>query len=135
VTFLIDRNIISEISKPSCNRGVSSWYASIADDDIFLSVLVVGEIRKGVELIRSRDRGKADALDRWLGEISVSFGERILPVTRLIAEEWGQVAAIRSVPVIDGLLVATAIIRSLTLVTRNEADVTGLGAAVLNSFA
>jgi toxin FitB len=87
VSFLIDTNIISEITKVSCNRGVSSWYASIGNDDIFLSVLVVGEIRKGVERIRPRDRGKAGALEMWLAEINASFGERVLPVDRGIADE------------------------------------------------
>jgi predicted nucleic acid-binding protein len=135
VSYLIDTNVISEVRKGArCDVHVSAWYASIAGEDIFLSTLVLGEIRKGVELARPRDPGKAAALERWLREVKAAFNGRILGVDAAVADQWGIMSAIRTVPAIDGLLAATALTHSLTLVTRNERDVAGLGATVLNPF-
>lgn len=135
MNFLIDTNIISEVrKKAACDRNVASWYASIDDGDLYLSVLVTGEIRKGIELARRRDPAKAAALERWLKEVEAAFGDRILPVDRAVADEWGRMSAQRSIPVIDGLLAATARVHRMTVVTRNDADVAGLGAKVLNPF-
>ena len=133
--FLVDTNIISELRKKErCEPNVAAWYASVEDDDLYLSALVTGEIRKGVELARRRDPAKADALDAWLAEIEDAFGERILPIDRRVADVWGRMSALRPVAVIDGLLAATAQVHRLTLVTRHDADVAGLGATVLNPF-
>jgi toxin FitB len=135
VSYLIDTNIISEVRKGNrCDANVTAWYASIADDDLFLSSLVLGEIRKGVELARSRDSRKAAALERWLQEVEGAFAGRILGIDNVVADQWGRMSAIRPIPVIDGLLAATALTNGLTLVTRNDRDVAGLGAAVLNPF-
>jgi toxin FitB len=135
VSYLIDTNIISEIRKDTrCDRRVAAWYAAVAEDDLYLSVLVVGEIRKGVELVRRRDPAKAQVLKRWLGEIDAAFGDRILPIDRAVTDEWGRIGALRPVPVVDGLLAATAKVHRMTLVTRKDYDVAGLGAEVLNPF-
>ncbi len=133
--FLIDTNIISEVRKGArCDVHVAAWYASINDTDLYLSVLVLGEIRKGVELARVHDPEKAQVLDAWLGLVRTAFGERILPIDHAVGEEWGRMASQRPLPVIDGLLAATAKIHRMTLATRNEAHVAGLGAKVLNPF-
>jgi predicted nucleic acid-binding protein len=135
VSYLIDTNIIAEVQKGArCDARVSAWYASIADEDLFLSTLVLGEIRKGIELARPRDAGKAVALERWLREVESAFGGRVFGVDNAISDQWGRMAAIRPVPVVDGLLAATALTNGLTLVTRNDRDVAGLGATVLNPF-
>jgi predicted nucleic acid-binding protein len=135
VSFLIDTNIISEIRKGErCDAHVSAWYASIADEDLFLSTLVLGEIRKGVELARSRDPDKAAALERWLRQVEAGFDGRMLGIDNAVSDQWGRMSAIRPIPVIDGLLAATAATHGLTLVTRNDRDVAGLGAIVLNPF-
>jgi predicted nucleic acid-binding protein len=135
VSYLIDTNIISELRKGAhCDAHVGAWYASIADEDLFLSTLVLGEIRKGVELARPRDTGKAAALERWLREVEAAFDGRILGIDNTVSDQWGHMSAIRPVPVIDGLLAATALTNGLTLVTRNDRDVAGLGATVLNPF-
>lgn len=135
MSYLIDTNIISEVRKGSrCDTNVAKWYASIADDDLFLSALVLGEIRRGVELARPRDSRKAAALERWLGEVEAAFAGRVLGIDNTVADQWGRMSAIRPIPVIDGLLAATALANGLTLVTRNDRDVAGLGAAVLNPF-
>ena len=135
MSYLIDTNIISEVRKGKrCDKHVSAWYASIADDDLFLSTLVLGEIRKGVELARPRDAAKAVALERWLQEVETTFDGRVLGIDNAVSDQWGRMCAIRPVPVIDGLLAATALVNGLTLATRNERDVAGLGATVLNPF-
>jgi toxin FitB len=133
--FLIDTNIISEVRKADrCDANVAAWYASINDADLYLSVLVTGEIRKGIELSRSRERQKSESLQRWLIKLEHGFAERILPVDLAVADEWGKISALRATPAIDGLLAATAKVFSLTLVTRNIYDVSGLGVPVLNPF-
>jgi toxin FitB len=133
--FLLDTNIISEVRKGErCDRRVANWYASIEDSDLFLSVLVLGEIRRGVELARRNDSAKADALGKWLQLVEETFGPRILSVDAAVAHEWGRMSATRPLAVIDGLLAATAKVHGLTLATRNEENVRGLGAGIVNPF-
>ena len=135
MTFLIDTNIISEVRKgDDGDPGVSAWWNSVSEDDLWLSALVLGEIRKGLELVRDRDEFKAEALEKWLDEVISSFGDRVIPIDTAIAEEWGRMTAIRSVSVIDTLLAATAKVHGLTFVTRNVADVAELNVDVLNPF-
>lgn len=133
--YLIDTNIISEVRKgPRCDARVGAWYATIADADIYLSVLTLGEIRKGIDLARRKDPRKAEELVRWLRRVESSFRARILPVDGAAAQEWGRMSAIRPVPVIDGLLAATAKTSGLTFVTRDAEAVADLGAAILDPF-
>ena len=135
MTFLIDTNIISEVRKGNrSNPVVATWWNSVAEDDLWLSPLVLGEIRKGVELVRPRDPGKAEALEAWLADVMSHFGNRVLPVDTAVAEHWGRMNAVRPVPVIDALLAATAKANGLVLVTHNVADVAGLDVDVLNPF-
>jgi len=135
VSYLVDTNIVSELRKGArCDAGVARWFAGVADDELFLSTLVLGEIRKGIELARPRDPGKAMALEHWLEQVAAAFGGRVLGIDRAVADTWGRMRAIRPVPVIDGLLAATAAVNGLTLVTRNARDSAGLGAMVLNPF-
>ena len=135
MTFLIDTNIISEVRKG--DRGdpaVAAWWNGVAEDDLWLSSLVLGEIRKGVELARRRDPRRAEALEAWLTDVMSRFGNRVLPVDTAVAEQWGRMNAVRPLPVIDALLAATAKANGLTLVTRNVADVAELDVDVLNPF-
>ncbi len=135
MNYLIDTNIISEVGKGTrCDRHVAAWYASIDDGDLYLSVVVRGEIRKGIELARRRDVSRANALERWLRAVDAAFGDRILPIDRAVADEWGRLNAVRPVSVIDGLLAATAKVHRMILATRNEGDVVGLDVPVLNPF-
>lgn len=135
MSFLIDTDIISEIRKGDrCDAAVAAWWTDVKEGDLWLSALVLGEIRKGVELARRRDPRKAAVLEARLSDVVSGFGDRILLVDASVAGEWGRMNAIRPVPVIDALLAATARVNGLTLVTRNEADVAGLGVEVLNPF-
>ena len=133
--FLLDTNVISEVRKGlRCDPNVSKWYGGLRESQLYLSVLTIGEIRRGVELKRRRDVPQAKALDAWLEEVMERFATRILTVDAQVADTWGQLYAIRPVPVVDGILAATAMVHDLTLVTRNVSDVFGLGVQVLNPF-
>ena len=133
--FLLDTNVISEVRKGArCNAALAAWYAGVPDGDLFISVLVCGEIRRGVERVRPRDPRQAEALERWLEDLIESYADRVLPVDDRVAEAWGRLGAVRPIPVIDALLAATAHVHDMTLVTRNASDVDGLGVAVLNPF-
>jgi len=135
VKYLIDTNIISEVRKGArCDRDVAAWFESIADADIYLSVLVVGEIRKGIERARPNNPVQASALEQWLTELVRSFTERIMPIDQAVADEWGRMSAKRSLSTIDALLAATAKVNGMTLATRNISDVVNLGVRVLNPF-
>ena len=109
VKYLLDTNIISEIRKgPRCHPNVAAWYSNLEEESLYLSVLVLGEIRKGFEGLRGRDAWKANELDLWLEQLQTSFQSQILPVDTAISQEWGRLSSLHTVPVIDGLLAATA---------------------------
>jgi predicted nucleic acid-binding protein len=131
----MDTNVVSELRKLHPHPKVLDWHRAHAHDEVFLSALVVGELRQGVERLRGRDRGRANALETWLGGLVGAYGDRILPVTTEVAQQWGRLNATVRPPVIDGLLAATALVHQLTLVTRNVADVARTGVAVVNPFA
>ena len=133
--FLLDTNVIAEIRKGSrANAHVRSWFAALDPDAILLSVVTIGEIRKGIENVRRRDAPAARALERWLRRVLRDHRDRILAVDLPVAEEWGRLNVPDPVPVIDGLLAATAKVHGLTLATRNVKDVARSGAEVVNPF-
>ena len=135
VKYLLDTNIISEIRKgPRCHPNVAAWCSNLEEDSLYLSVLVLGEIRKGIEGLRGRDAWKANELDLWLEQLQTSFQSQILPVDTAISQEWGHLSSLHTVPVIDGLLAATATAHRLVLVTRNTRDFADLGIQLLNPF-
>ena len=134
--FLLDTNVLSELRKGArADVNVQRWFANVDENLIFLSVLVTGEIRRGIEAIRKRDPRAATALERWLDNLMQAYSDRVLPVDAATADEWGRLDARGSLPVVDGLLAATAQIHDLTLVTRNVKDVFGTGIDVLDPFA
>lgn len=136
MSYLLDTNVISELRKGQrCDPRVAAWMASVPDRALYLSVLVIGEIRRGIERIRQRDVQAAMTLETWLRQVVTQHQDRILPVSREVAEAWGRMNAIRSYPTVDSLLAATAQVHSLTLVTRNVTDIAGTGVAYLNPFA
>jgi toxin FitB len=135
VAFLLDTNVVSELRRRRPNTHLVAWHRRQAEADVFLSTLVVGEIRQGIERVRSRDPGQAEALDRWLTGLVSGYRERILPVTADVAQEWGRLNALpQPPPVVDGLMAATATVHGLTFVTRNVRDVARTGVAVVDPF-
>lgn len=127
--------MISELRKGArCDASVAAWWSKVNEDELWLSALVIGEIRRGIELARKRDPQKALALETWLQELITGFDDRILPVDKKVAEQWGRLNAIRPIPVVDALLAATARANDLIFVTRNGKDVEGVGIEILNPF-
>jgi hypothetical protein len=135
VSFLVDTNVVSELRKGArANPRVAAWFAGLAEEEVYLSVLTVGEIRNGIERIRRRDRRAATALDRWLRTLVRDYEDRLLPVDRAVAEQWGRLNVPDPVPVVDGLLAATAAVHSLVLATRNVKDLERTQVALFDPF-
>ena len=128
--------MVSEIRKGSrADRAVLEWFEANRSGGYFLSSLVIGEIRKGIEMLGHSDANAARALGEWLDETCRLFDGRIIPVDREIAEEWGRMSANDPPPVIDGLMAATAVSRGLTLATRTITDIERTGVRHVNPFA
>lgn len=134
MSYLLDTNVVSELRKHRPHPGVVTWFEGVDADDLYLSSLVVGEIVAGVERIRRRDRHAVAAYDAWLAELRRSFADRIVAVDAPVAEEWGRLCVPDPLPVIDGLLAATARVHGWTLVTRNTRDVERTGVLLLDPF-
>jgi predicted nucleic acid-binding protein len=135
LSFLVDTNVISELRKGSrCAPEVSFWFAGVPPGEIYLSALTIGELRRGIESLRRRDEISARSLEAWLQTLLGAHSDRILPVTQEIAEQWGRLNVPDPLPVVDGLLAATASVHSLTLVTRNVKDVERTGIRWINPF-
>lgn len=133
--FLLDTNVISEIRKGRrAHPSVAKWVARTPVKEIATSVLVLAEIRRGIELKRRQDATQAEALDRWFAQMRTRLGDRVLPIDEPIAEAWALLSAPDPLPFIDGLLAASAKVHGLTLVTRNTADVLRTGVAMLDPF-
>ena len=134
MSFLLDTNVVSELRRREPNQEVTSWISSVRATDLYLSALVVGEIRNGIERLARRDRVQATAYDKWLADLLDLYGDRIVPVTAEVAEMWGRLNVPDPLPIIDGLLAATALVHDWTLVTRNTADVLRTGVRLLDPF-
>jgi predicted nucleic acid-binding protein len=136
VSYLIDTNVISELRKRQRGHvGVVRWAASVDPQELHTSVLVIGEIRRGIELKRRADAAQASALTLWLDKLRAGLGARILPIDERVAEVWGRLGIPDPLPIIDGLIAATAIVHGLTVVTRNVSDLARTGVTVLDPFA
>jgi len=133
--FLLDTNIISEIRKKDrAHPNVIAWVNGTDVRDMGTSVVVLAEIRRGIEFKRRHDPSQAKALDAWFEQMRRGLADRVLPVDEAVADRWARLNAPDPLPFIDGLLAATAIVRDLTLVTRNIADVKRTGVRLLDPF-
>lgn len=113
---------------------MKAWLKSVPGRELYLSVLVVGEIRQGIQRLQRRDPQQASAYEAWLTELRLRFSGQILDVTVDVTEEWGRMNVPDPISAIDGLLAATAKVHGFTLVTRNTADLERTGVAMLNPF-
>jgi toxin FitB len=135
VTYLLDTNILSETRKRQAATGVTDWIAATPPELLHVSVLTLGEIEHGIVRIRGRgDHEQAVGLERWLREVELGFADRILPITLPVASAWGRQQHSQPLPVIDGLIAATAKVNGLTVVTRNAKDFERSGVQVVNPF-
>jgi len=136
--FLLDTNIISELVKAKPERRVTAWIDATDENLLHLSVLTLGEIRKGIASLP--DAARRVSLEAWLDRgLVLRFSGRILPIDQAVADRWGRIAggaAARrsSLPVIDGLLAATALHHNLILVTRNTRDIAATGVSLFNPW-
>ncbi len=133
--FLIDTNVICEMQKGiRADTEVRSWFQNHAAHAHFVSVLTVGEMRRGVEQIRPRDPVRASVYEESLAEMTAIFEGRILGVGREEAEIWGRIGAAGGLTNVDGLIAATALAYGLTVVTRNVKDFQRSGVKLVNPW-
>jgi toxin FitB len=134
MTYLLDTNVVSEVRRRRPDPHVLAWWDTVTSAEIFISALTIGEIRLGIQRLFRKDARQAELLEQWLHGLRVTYQDHIVDVDPAIAEEWGRLNVPDPLPVIDGLLAATARIRGLTLVTRNTADLARSGVPMLNPF-
>jgi predicted nucleic acid-binding protein len=136
--YLVDTNVISEARKKSkANKGVREFFKQAIEDEtrMFMSVVTVGELRRGVESIRYRgDVRQANQLEKWLVDLLTEYQDHILDINQDIAQLWGRLRAPHPENVLDKQIAATALIYELTVVTRNHKDFVKTGVCVLNPF-
>ncbi len=136
--FVLDTCLISELVGASPDPSVIAWLSEQQEQYLFLSVLTLGELRKGIE--RLAERRKRTRLTTWIdGDLKLRFAGRLLPVDEDVAERWGLICAQASVqgitvPVLDGLIAATALVHGMTVVTRNLSDMSGTGALLFSPW-
>ena len=137
MNYLLDTCVMSELVKPAPSPSILMWFSTVASPALFLSVMTIGEIRKGITKLP--DSKKKDALTLWLNRLIAEYADRILPIDLAVSERWGimQGEAERAgtpMASLDGLIAATALVYHLTIVTRNERDFLPSRAPLLNPW-
>jgi hypothetical protein len=132
--YLLDTNVLSETRKKEAEQGVISFLSGVEPSALYLSVLSLGELRKGVALKKKSDPDAAKKIAAWVDGVELSFADRVLGINAATARVWGELSAQRSRPVIDTLLAATAMVHELTFVTRNTGDVQDIKLKLLNPW-
>lgn len=136
--YLVDTNVISEVRKRSkANKGVRSFFKQVIKERsrVYISVMTVGELRRGVELIRHRgDIRQANQLEKWLDTLLAEYQDHILDINQDIAQLWGRLRVPNPENALDKQIAATALIYGLTVVTRNHKDFSSTGVRLLNPF-
>jgi predicted nucleic acid-binding protein len=135
MSWLLDTNVLSEIRRVErANEQVRRWYVATREEELFTSVLALGEMRRGIDMLRRKDATAAVALEQWLARLKTTFRDRVLPVDNRVAERWGQINAPDRLPAVDSLLAATALVHDLTLVTRDVGRLERTGVRLLNPW-
>jgi toxin FitB len=135
VKYLLDTDVISQSRRAHAgNQPLITWLNSVPATDIATSVLVLAEVRRGIVRLERRDPAQAATLERWLASARHRLGPRVLAFDETVADVWARLPG-RTLPLIDSMIAATAIVHGLTLVTRNVADMAGTGAAIFDPWA
>ena len=135
MSYLIDTNVISELIKIKPDKKVINWFETVPDRELYLSVLTIGEIRKG--LVKVNNDAKRETIRAWLDyELITWFSDRILPINQHVANKWGllQAQVNKTLPAIDSLIAATALHSDLIIVTRNTKDFDIISLETINPF-
>lgn len=133
--YLLDTNVISELRKGArADPNVTAWLDATDTQELWLSVVVIAELQRGTALVERRDPDQAHQLQTWLEELANDYDDRILPITLEIAVRWGSLGIPDPLPVLDGLIAATALEHDLTVATRNVTDIARSGVLIVNPF-
>jgi len=131
--YLLDTNIVSELRKHRPHKGVLAWIQDIPEESLFLSAVSIGEIQAGIEITRDQDEKKAEEIEEWLDRVAQSYS--VVAVDASIFRRWAQLMHRRTDHHIeDGLIAATALVRGLTVVTRNVRDFAPFAVSLINPF-
>jgi toxin FitB len=135
VSFLVDTNVVSELKRGrNAAPAVTAWFASVPAEQIFTSVVVLGEVRHGIELLARRDKPQADLLKRWYASMRQQLGTRVLPVDEPVMMVWSRISVPDPLPAYDGLIAATALVHDMTVATRNATDFRRVGARAVDPW-
>lgn len=131
--YLLDTNVVSELRKHKPHGAVLSWIEKIPDDSLYVSAVTLGELQSGIEMTREQNAAKAREIELWLDEVAQSYN--VLAVDAAIFRRWGQLMHRRADHHLeDALIAATALVRELTVATRNVDDFKRFGVAMVNPF-
>ena len=131
--YLLDTNVVSELRKPRPHGAVLAWIQGVADANLHLSAVTIGEIQTGIEITRRQDAAKAAEIEAWLDQVAASFN--VLPMDAIVFRQWARLMHGRSDTLYeDAMIAATAQVHGLTVVSRNVADMRVLDVPVLNPF-
>lgn len=131
--YLLDTNVVSELRKPKPHQGVVEWVRNAPDESLYLSAVTIGEIQAGIEITREQDSQKSQEIEEWLDSVAQSYS--VLPVDGSVFRRWAKLMHRRPDHHLeDALIAATALIRNLTVVTRNVDDFKPFGVSLINPF-
>ena len=135
MNVLVDTNVISELRRGrNANSRVVSWFSGTPPERVFTSVIVLGEIRRGIELVSRRDKPQAEALAQWYDAVRERLGDRVLVIDEPVMTVWARISVPDVLPAYDGLIAATALLHGLTVATRNTRDYHRAGVQVVNPW-
>jgi predicted nucleic acid-binding protein len=135
VNVLVDTNVVSELKRGrNGDPFVVAWFSTLSPERIFTSVVVLGEIRRGIELIARRDKPQAAVLERWYESMRQRLGNRVLDIDERVMTTWAKISVPDMLPAYDGLIAATALVHDLIVATRNVADYRRVGLRVVDPW-
>jgi toxin FitB len=135
MNVLVDTNVISELKRGrSAAPGVVAWFAALSPQNVFTSVIVLGELRRGIALVARRDKPQAEALEEWYSSVRERLGNRVLSVDEPVMALWARISVPHRLSAYDGLIAATALAHGLVVATRNTQDYRNAGARVINPW-
>lgn len=135
MNVLVDTNVISELKRrkdPAAK--VVAWFAAMPSEQIYTSVIVLGEIRRGIELIARRDKPQASSLERWYASMREQLADHVFDVDEAVMTVWSKISVPDPLPAYDGLIAATALVHGMTIATRNTVDFRRVGVSVVNPW-